>query len=324
MTTVRVRSVDREPATVSFDDAREALESPDFVIVDVDDDDPDEAHWERGELAGLLDLRHEGLNWLGVPDEPARFELSADQTYVLVVPAVDGERVTHLHIVATARYLIIVHWHCEQLLDQFYRELRNQRDDTSLFLLLELLVDGIRDAATQVLLDLEEREDEILTQQHPDQLVALAAIRRRLVWLQRWFAPFGAAMSGGSARLARIELPRDQARQLRAFSQDVTAVAQSIHSAQDTAAHAIDSYSSLVATTQNKVINRLTTVSMVFLPLTFLTGFFGMNFAYLTDGIADPAPFWLLGIGLQATAIGTALFLLKRSGMLRSVADSAS
>jgi magnesium transporter len=36
-------------------------------------------------------------------------------------------------------------------------------------------------------------------------------------------------------------------------------------------------------------------VATIFVPLTFITGFFGMNFGWMVDQIDTPAAFWLLG-----------------------------
>jgi len=49
---------------------------------------------------------------------------------------------------------------------------------------------------------------------------------------------------------------------------------------------------------QNQVAKQLTLVATVFLPLTFVTGFFGQNFAWLVRyGINSEAEFWIFGIG---------------------------
>jgi Mg2+ and Co2+ transporter CorA len=37
-------------------------------------------------------------------------------------------------------------------------------------------------------------------------------------------------------------------------------------------------------------------VATVFVPLTFITGFFGMNFGWMVDHIDSPVAFWLLGL----------------------------
>jgi magnesium transporter len=43
-------------------------------------------------------------------------------------------------------------------------------------------------------------------------------------------------------------------------------------------------------------------VATIFVPLTFVTGFFGMNFGWLVDQIDSPIAFWLLGFGVPIAA----------------------
>jgi magnesium transporter len=43
-------------------------------------------------------------------------------------------------------------------------------------------------------------------------------------------------------------------------------------------------------------------VATIFVPLTFLTGFFGMNFGWMIDRISSPLAFWVLGLGVPAAA----------------------
>ena len=44
-------------------------------------------------------------------------------------------------------------------------------------------------------------------------------------------------------------------------------------------------------------------MSIVFLPLTFITGFFGMNFDWMVNHVTSPAAFWILGVGLQVVVV---------------------
>jgi magnesium transporter len=60
---------------------------------------------------------------------------------------------------------------------------------------------------------------------------------------------------------------------------------------------AADSMAQLIDLRMNETMYWLTVVATIFLPLTFLTGFFGMNFGWLVERIDTPLAFFGLGIG---------------------------
>jgi magnesium transporter len=76
-----------------------------------------------------------------------------------------------------------------------------------------------------------------------------------------------------------------------------------------------DYHQAKVANDQNEVMKRLAVIATVFLPLAFLTGFFGQNFTYLTASIEPPEwTFWVLGVGLEiGTSIGLFILIKKRN-----------
>ena len=72
-------------------------------------------------------------------------------------------------------------------------------------------------------------------------------------------------------------------------------------------------YLSQVANKQGEINKPLTIIATIFLPLSFLTGFFGQNFSFLTDHVINQAwAFWALGIGLLAVSVAGLAIWFKR------------
>src|SRR5207302_162699 len=71
---------------------------------------------------------------------------------------------------------------------------------------------------------------------------------------------------------------------------------ETVDSLRDLLTSAMDVYLSTVSNRLNQVITRLTVFATLFLPLTFITGLFGMNFAWLVAHIAPAWTFWVLAV----------------------------
>lgn len=54
---------------------------------------------------------------------------------------------------------------------------------------------------------------------------------------------------------------------------------------------------------QNEVSKQLTIIATIFLPLTYITGFFGQNFGWMVNNIVSPQIFWGLGVGSQIATV---------------------
>jgi magnesium transporter len=81
----------------------------------------------------------------------------------------------------------------------------------------------------------------------------------------------------------------------------------------------MDTHLSMVSNRLNVVMKQLAIIATIFLPLGFLTGFFGQNFSWpIVHLQAGGAEFLFLGIGSEVVAIALLLILFKRRGWLGS------
>jgi magnesium transporter len=108
-------------------------------------------------------------------------------------------------------------------------------------------------------------------------------------------------------------LEPSQHHEIRDAAGQMIRVTDSVDDALDRLAAALDLLNSSLANRMNLVMERLTVVATIFLPLTVVTGFFGMNFRWLVDRIDSFGAFVAFGILLLGvSALGTYLWVRSR------------
>src|SRR5262249_30131841 len=71
-----------------------------------------------------------------------------------------------------------------------------------------------------------------------------------------------------------------------------------------------------IAAQQNQVVKQLTLVATVFLPLAFITGFFGQNFGWLVRHLDSLAAFLVFGVGSLVVASAALYLWFLRGGYI--------
>jgi Mg2+ and Co2+ transporter CorA len=72
-----------------------------------------------------------------------------------------------------------------------------------------------------------------------------------------------------------------------------------------------------IAQRQGEQINRLTLVSLIFLPVTAVTGFFGMNFNWMIDALGSERAFFALGVILPTVMVLATISWLGYRGLIQ-------
>jgi Mg2+ and Co2+ transporter CorA len=75
--------------------------------------------------------------------------------------------------------------------------------------------------------------------------------------------------------------------------------------------------STAIAQRQGEQINRLTLVSLIFLPVTAVTGFFGMNFNWMIDALGSEWAFFALGVLLPIFMVLITVAWLANRGLIQ-------
>jgi magnesium transporter len=81
---------------------------------------------------------------------------------------------------------------------------------------------------------------------------------------------------------------------------------------------AADAMATVISLRLNETSYWLTVVATIFLPLTFITGFFGMNFEWMVEEVDTQLDFWLLGIGSLVVGVALILRLVVRGSPVQA------
>ena len=140
-------------------------------------------------------------------------------------------------------------------------------------------------------------------------------MKRLLVGMRKAVTPQRdtfAAMMGGIAKLPG--LAEEDERYFRDVYDHLIRISDLIDSYRDLLTGAMDVYLSTVSNRLNAVMKQLTIIATVFLPLTFITGFFGQNFGWMVGHTRSWPIFLGLGIGTEIVVLLALLAFFKRRG----------
>ncbi|TGK04865.1 magnesium/cobalt transporter CorA [Leptospira semungkisensis] len=194
------------------------------------------------------------------------------------------------HVFFNQKFIVSVHEHKEPLIDFLWHRCTSEPNISSkgtdhvLYLLFDLLVDSNFPILDQISDEITDLENQILMNDvRPDFITNILYIKRNLVRMRRVLSPQREVLN-----LIMRHEDKFLSEKIRFYFRDVydhlSRLVETIDMDRDLIGNSMDAYFSLLSQRTNDIIKQLTLVSMIFMPLTFLTGFFGMNFADLPYG----------------------------------------
>jgi magnesium transporter len=227
-------------------------------------------------------------------------------------------RVRELDMFLSPRYLVTVH---DQKLTSIDQVLGRCKADSKLILdagidrLLHEIIDRLVDLYQPILDRLQEEldalEDKAVDSPTPDILPRLSAFKRQILLLRRIVGPQREVV----AQLTRGEIPfiRESTRvYFRDVQDHLVRAVESMEIYRDLVLGARDIYMSSINNNLNQIMKTLTIISVIALPMTVVTSFFGMNFESIQQ-LHSPRTFWVAMAVTVAMIVGLLyVFRIKR------------
>ncbi|KAF5087558.1 magnesium/cobalt transporter CorA [Methanoculleus horonobensis] len=188
--------------------------------------------------------------------------------------------------------------------------LRSERADYLFYALLDAIVDGYFSVIEVFGERIEVVEEEVVAEPDRETLQAIYSLKRSLIALRRSVWPLREAV----AQLERGESPligEPTLFYLRDVYDHVIEVAETVETYRDTMSGTLDVYLSSQSSRMNEIMKVLTVIATIFIPLTFIAGVYGMNFAYMPE-ISHPWGYPLALASMAAVAVAMLVYFRKK------------
>lgn len=298
--------------TMDADELRALRQRGEFFWLDLNDPDPRTIKG-LGEALELHPLAVEDTQEFG---QRPKADVYGDQLLLVYFGAAEAGDCrpvpveVHLHI--SDAFVVSVHRERCRQFDLMQERLRHHAPENGqvlVYRVIDALTDSILDVLERVAARVEEHESQAFKRPRARDRDAMAVLRRSLGAFRRVLVIQRQVFDRLVERLG--QLPGLDPH----FSPYYRDVGDHLWRAVDETEAARENLQGTLDTYTNEVQERLTIVATIFLPLTVVTGFFGMNFNWMINDIGSPWAFWGLGVGGVILAGVTIVLWLIRSGL---------
>jgi magnesium transporter len=241
--------------------------------------------------------------------------------------AADRKNVAEVHCFVTAKFIISIHrGDCPALASVRSRIGNHHSSDAAapqvviFYLIMDTLVDSFFPVLSDVDDAIDNLEGAILKNPTEEQLGTLFDMKRQILTIRKVITPQRDMISGLNSGVVEIPGMTNQgSAYFRNLYDHLIRISDMVDGYRDLISGAMDTHLSMVSNRLNVVMKQLAIIATIFLPLGFLTGFFGQNFAWPIAHLQSSFPYFIfLGIGSELVAITLLLMLFKRRGWLGS------
>lgn len=128
--------------------------------------------------------------------------------------------------------------------------------------------------------EIDALEDQVLISADPAILRRLFTLKRTLIHLRKSLSPLREVFNGLSRRDYAL-LDAKSALYFRDVYDHLARVSEIVDACRDLVSTTVEAYLSATSNRMNDIMRQLAIIATIFLPLSVITGFFGMNFEYI-------------------------------------------
>ena len=275
---------------------------------------------ELGMLATVFGIHHLAIDDAAQFGQRPKLLDYDDFTQLIAYGVQEGsDELVEVHFFYSERYLVTVrHGDCAAFAEVRNR-LAHRAKPVSRLLLMHHILDGLTDGFFPVLSSFDDRvdqlQDAIFARPTDGQLSELFDMKRWLIGVRKVITPqrdLVASLVGGVAQLPGMT--REIERYYRDLYDHLIRISDLVDSYRDLLTGSMDAYLSTVSNRLNTIMKQLTLIATIFLPLSFLTGFFGQNFGWMIQRIGSLGAFPVVGLGTELVVVGSMLIVFRRRG----------
>lgn len=238
-----------------------------------------------------------------------------EEHYFIVVNSIrfDDEEIflRALNIFLGKHYLITVTAQKINELRTIKPQLWEQEVDTPdrmLYILIDTVVDNYFSVADRIEAKIDNLEEVVLINAKKSHLNEIISLRSEILWLKKGLVPQKEVIFVLYSKDLRL-IDDDLQKYFRDIYENAVKVSETFETFRDLMANLRESYQSSIANRANEIMRVFTAVTTIFMPLTFITGFYGMNFDFIPF---IHLKYGSLYIGLFMLVVGITMFFWFR------------
>ena len=182
--------------------------------------------------------------------------------------------------------------------------------DRFLYLLIDLVTDNYFSVGDRIEARIEKLEEDILMHTKKSHLSEIIGLRSEILWLKKVLGPQKEVIN--TLNKKDLRLIDDQ---LQKYFSDIyenaVKISETFETYRDLMGNLREAYQSSIANRANEIMRVFTAITTIFIPLTLITGLYGMNFDYMPELHWRYSYYVVIGIMVFAGALMFYLFRKK-------------